>query len=168
MPTNYTIRQGNTGIGVNKIQGYLNIFQNRGFIANRVTQDGIFGSGTKTAVTQFQRYANLSADGIVGERTWDAMIGTLRSLGISPSIPVASQSFYLTMGNTGLDVYKMQQYLNAISVSDRCLRAISADGTFGSETRQAVTQFQYLNNLTADGIIGANTWDTIIRRYFQI
>ena len=167
MATNYTIKSGNIGIGVNKIQGYLNIFQNRGFITNRVTQDGVFGSGTKTAVQQFQTYAHISADGVVGEVTWDAMIGTLRSLGISPSIPVASRSYYLNVPQTGLDVYKMQQYLNAISVNDRCLRSITVDGQYGDETRQAVTQFQYLNNLDADGVIGANTWDTIIRRYFQ-
>lgn len=28
-------------------------------------------------------------------------------------------------------------------------------------------QFQYLNDLTMDGIVGAITWDTIVRKYLQ-
>jgi len=37
-------------------------------------QDGKFGGGTKTAVTNYQRALRLSADGIVGENTWDALL----------------------------------------------------------------------------------------------
>ncbi|MFE9571712.1 peptidoglycan-binding protein [Streptomyces sp. NPDC006692] len=35
----------------------------------RVTVDGIFGSGTKSATIAFQQCAGLSADGIIGPRT---------------------------------------------------------------------------------------------------
>lgn len=37
--------------------------------------DGIFGSNTKAAVISFQRNNGLSADGIVGPRTWGKLIG---------------------------------------------------------------------------------------------
>jgi len=37
-------------------------------------QDGIFGTGTKTAVMNYQRAVKLYADGIVGPKTWDALL----------------------------------------------------------------------------------------------
>lgn len=36
--------------------------------------DGIYGPQTRAAVLSFQRSNNLIADGIIGSRTWDAMI----------------------------------------------------------------------------------------------
>jgi len=39
----------------------------------RVTADGIFGTGTDTAVRAFQRSNGLTADGIVGPKTWAAL-----------------------------------------------------------------------------------------------
>ena len=167
MATNYTKSNGDRGIGVNKIQGYLNIFQNRGLINNRVTQDGIFGANTKTAVQQYQRYAGLNADGVVGELTWDSMFDTLNDLNVNPNIPSASRSFYLTLNSRGIDVYKLQEYLNVISQTNACLKPINADGFYGNNTKNAVMQFQYLNDLTMDGIVGAITWDTIVRKYLQ-
>jgi len=37
-------------------------------------QDGIFGTGTTTAVIMYQRAVGLEADGIVGKNTWTAML----------------------------------------------------------------------------------------------
>ena len=39
------------------------------------TVDGIFGSGTKQAVINYQRSKGLSADGIVGQNTWRKLLG---------------------------------------------------------------------------------------------
>ncbi len=39
----------------------------------RVRVDGLWGNETKTAVQKFQVYAHLSADGIPGPQTWDAL-----------------------------------------------------------------------------------------------
>ena len=35
------------------------------------------------------------------------------------------------------------------------------DGIFGSQTRDAVTRYQRSRGLTADGIVGCNTWKSI-------
>jgi peptidoglycan hydrolase-like protein with peptidoglycan-binding domain len=39
-----------------------------------ITVDGIFGSGTATAVRNFQTSKGLTANGIVDETTWNALV----------------------------------------------------------------------------------------------
>lgn len=168
MATNYVIQSGNIGIGVNKLQGYLNIMQSNGFITTRVSQDGIFGAGTRSAVQQFQRYTNLSVDGIVGEKTWDAIFNQLNALGVSPNIPVASRSYFLSQGQRGLAVYKMQEYISKIALNTPCIKPVAIDGIFGNNTRQAVMMYQYYYNINPDGILGSVTWDNIVKDYLKI
>ena len=38
----------------------------------------------------------------------------------------------------------------------------SADGEFGPTTEKSVKSFQDKNNLTADGIIGSDTWKALL------
>lgn len=57
-----TLRKGDTGPDVVTVQQCL-----------AITADGIFGSGTETAVKQFQLAQALTADGIVGPATWAAL-----------------------------------------------------------------------------------------------
>lgn len=58
----------------------------------------------------------------------------------------------LKKGSTGEDVKKLQQALIDLGyLSD------TADGTFGAKTQDAVTLFQAVNGLDADGLAGAKT-----------
>ena len=63
-----TVRKGDTGSDVRTLQTMLNAVSNAG-----LTVDGIFGSGTETAVKNFQKANSLTADGIVGAKTWAAL-----------------------------------------------------------------------------------------------
>lgn len=164
MKTSFVIRKGNVGIGVNKLQAYLNMFAQRGIISKKLAEDGIFGANMEEAVRQFQAYLKLPADGIVGSDTWDGIINELRKLGIISDVPVYSSTYYQKLGDLGLAVFKMQQYINEISAVNDCLRPIRADGFFGNATRIAVQQFQYLNGLQIDGMIGKAAWDAIINQ----
>lgn len=168
MYTRYVIRTGDIGIGVNKIQAYLNILVDYNVIRTKVDTDGKYGSKTATSVSEFQRAVNLNADGIVGSNTWDALINKLKQLGVITNIPVFSNSYFLTIGSTGLDVFKMQEYLNAIATSTKCLNPIPVDGSYGNKTSTMVRQYQYMKNLTIDGAIGAKTWDAIINDYLKM
>jgi lysozyme len=40
-----------------------------------ITDDGVFGAGTKAAVAAVQKHFSLTADGVVGQETWEALIG---------------------------------------------------------------------------------------------
>lgn len=153
---------GSVGIAVNKMQGYLNIFQQRGIIRTKVKEDGKYGADTAQAVREFQMYSNIPADGKIGLITWNKIVDEIRRLNIITNIPVYSKSYYLSQGNYGLAVFKMQEYLNEIAAKNKCLRPIPADAEFGPVTTTAVQQFQYLYDLNIDGIIGKATWDAIV------
>jgi len=74
------LKQGSTGTTVKQIQQKL---KNWGYYTGSV--DGIFGSGTKKAVVYFQTKNGLTADGIVGTKT-------LQALGITVSSSSSSSS----------------------------------------------------------------------------
>ncbi|HWQ59036.1 MAG TPA: peptidoglycan-binding protein [Clostridia bacterium] len=66
--TNVVLRRGSTGMYVMILQSALiNACFNPGVI------DGIFGTKTQAAVVAFQKANNLTADGIVGPKTWAAL-----------------------------------------------------------------------------------------------
>lgn len=153
---------GSTGISVNKMQGYLNIFNEKGFITSKLKLDGDYGPKTANAVREFQAYAKLPITGMIDDVTWSRIVNTLRDLKIVTNIPVVSPSFYLTQGNQGLDVFKMQEYLNEIAATNNCLRPVPMDAVFGARTVATVSQFQYLYDLHMDGNIGKATWDAIV------
>ena len=68
------------------------------------------------------------------------------------SAPTSEAARTLKKGSTGADVKKLQQALIDLGyLSD------TADGTFGAKTQDAVTLFQAVNGLDADGLAGAKT-----------
>lgn len=62
-----TLRNGTSGIDVRRLQVALNQAW------PRVEADGAFGPATVAAVKLFQRAHGLTADGIVGKKTWEAL-----------------------------------------------------------------------------------------------
>lgn len=72
----YTYTQVKNGTGSFKYEspivyssGVLTLQQRLNAIGYNLTEDGKFGSGTKTAVTNFQNECNLSTDGVAGKNT---------------------------------------------------------------------------------------------------
>lgn len=66
--THPTIRKGSRGAAVSRVQQHLK--RNYPLYAKGLVVDGIFGAKTDAAVREFQRRSGLTADGIVGGRTW--------------------------------------------------------------------------------------------------
>lgn len=66
LPPRPTLREGNRGVYVRYLQEKLT-----SKLYPLGTIDGIFGANTKDAVVQFQQENGLTADGIVGPRTWE-------------------------------------------------------------------------------------------------
>ena len=102
MSTNLVLQPGRIGISVNKMQGYLNLMQQRGMITTVLKEDGVYGTMMSKAVREAQRYLNLPMDGIIGETTWNAIMEEIRKMQIVTNIPVASKSFVLKSGEISL------------------------------------------------------------------
>lgn len=68
----YTLKKGNKGNNVSTLQNNLNQAINAG-----LKVDGQFGSGTESAVRNFQKKYGLSADGIYGKNSYNKMKSVL-------------------------------------------------------------------------------------------
>ncbi|MEV0491790.1 peptidoglycan-binding protein [Streptomyces atratus] len=128
-----TQQSGSTGAQVTAVQKLLTA---QGFDAGAA--DGKFGPATRAAVKRFQTARGLAADGIVGARTWTALL----SAGAVPT---------LKQGGSGADVKRLQRSLTAAL-------GVTVDGSFGPATVTAVRSYQSSRGLTVDGIVGSGTW----------
>lgn len=133
-----TVRSGSSGDQVKAAQCLLDA---AGFDPG--TPDGIFGPATTTAARNFQTGKGLTADGVVGAKTWTALL----SRGSTPTIQ---------NGSTGEAVTRLQRALTAALG-----RTVAIDGVFGSGTAQAVRDYQSSRGLGADGIVGPATWSAL-------
>lgn len=70
VPAHATIRRGSTGAEVVECQEDL---IRLGYDLSPYGADGKFGAKTESAVKAFQRASGLTADGIVGPKTWEAL-----------------------------------------------------------------------------------------------
>ena len=121
----------------------------KGFSCGHLGADGQYGEDTKNAVVRFQQASGLSADGIVGEKTCAALGGVWRqSWTLSRLLKKVSPI------PKGEDVRNVQ---NALIARGYSCGHLGADGQYGSDTKEAVKNFQRANGLTVDGIVGKNT-----------
>lgn len=89
-----TLRLGARGAEVGKLQSLLNT---KVFPSPKLFPDNSFGSNTEQAVIRFQRSTGLTADGVVGSKTWDALEQN------EPSIPKPAKSH--VQGDAGWMAY---------------------------------------------------------------
>jgi peptidoglycan hydrolase-like protein with peptidoglycan-binding domain len=132
-----TLKVGSTGDDVKALQSNLNLL---GY--NAGTPDGIFGNDTKNAVISFQKTYGLSADGIAGTNTLDAISTTVNR----------KNKNILSKGQVSNDVKNLQNNLISLGYLSG-----TADGAFGKNTENAVIAFQKKYGLTPDGLVGSTT-----------
>ena len=68
---------------------------------------------------------------------------------------MAGQYSQIKYGSSGNDVKTLQELLNQNGYN------LDVDGIFGQKTQAAVKDYQTKNKLTADGIVGNNTWGAL-------
>ncbi|MFD3490365.1 peptidoglycan-binding protein [Streptomyces sp. NPDC058690] len=129
------LQSGASGAQVTAVQQLLNT---QGFTAGAA--DGSFGAATLSAVKAYQTTHGLPAGGIVGPKTWTALL----SAGSTPT---------LRQGDSGADVKRLQRSLTAALGT-----TVDAVGNFGPVTAKAVRAYQTRQGLAVTGIVSSNTW----------
>ena len=166
-----TLKFGKRGTTVEQLQQEL---QQAGYYDGKI--DGIYGSDTEAAVKAFQQSKDLKIDGIAGSRTLTALSrAKADSTGEAPLesdspnndgivLPNAgddevteaespsNKSLMLRRGDRGSNVKTLQQRLQAIGYY-----ADEIDGIFGSDTEDALRDFQRSQTLTVTGIANRKT-----------
>ena len=139
-PGQPTVSLGATGGAVRRLERALRRTPNLGLVV-----DGVFGPLTDAAVKEFQQGAGLAVDGIVGPLTWDAL-------------PDGGPMPVLREGSTGDVVRDLQTVLTNGAPGQWNTTPQGVDGDFGPHTRASVEAFQTWGGVSADGIVGDQTW----------
>ena len=134
LATYYPIQtMGNRGSDVRALQYLLRA------AGRSVVIDGYFGTSTKNAVIAHQSAHGLPATGLVNDPTW-------RSL--TPN---------LSVGSSGDAVRALQRLLN-----DKWRAGLTVSGTYGSGTRDAVSDFRAHMTSSSAGSVDAYTWRRLL------
>ena len=112
-----------------------------------VAVDGIFGAKTGAAVRAFQMDKHLSVDGIVGPKTWSALIITVKRGSQGDAVRGVQEEFVFRAGEPG--------------------KGLKIDGIFGPQTEAAVRGFQQalatdIPSVAVDGIVGPVIWQALV------
>ena len=154
------LRRGSTGSSVEQVQFWLSDLAQFDSSLVRVSVDGSYGAATERAVRAFQQKQSLTADGVVGQTTWNvlyaAWVDAQSDLG-----GTAWPGTALRRGDTGMEVRLVQFWLRLAADNYSALRTVTVDGSYGAATVSAVTAFQSLFGLTADGVVGRSTWNKL-------
>jgi peptidoglycan hydrolase-like protein with peptidoglycan-binding domain len=100
-PNAQTLKKGDSGEIVVTLQ---NLLVEKGYIDGDYV-DGDFGPGTEAAVKQFQTDNGLTADGIVGPTTWQALCST--------AAPPSDETLGMTANMTGVilqEIIRLDQF----------------------------------------------------------
>jgi peptidoglycan hydrolase-like protein with peptidoglycan-binding domain len=136
------LRRGDSGQAVSDLQIRL---QELGCYNGGVT--GVFGEQTEAGVIECQQRFGITADGIVGTETYNA----LGLDGSTPGIPGTGSAQYgdrLQLGDRGPGVQELQTRLQAGGYYYGAI-----DGIFGSETQTAVIALQQNSSLPPTGVV---------------
>lgn len=152
------------------------IFENVSQIVDEIFNDYIVRQGS--IVPLFASYCNGTTSTCTGLSQWGTV--DLANQGYTPyeilryyygndiniikNAPISSNvesypGFPLKLGSSGNEVLTIQRQLNRISDNYPSIPKITnLNGIFGTQTEDAVRQFQYIFNLSQDGIVGKATW----------
>lgn len=172
------LSRGDFGEEVYRIKIQLNrIGKNYPAIPGIPYTNAAFDAPTEEAVKAFQKIFNLTPDGIVGKSTWYKIkeiyagvkqLSELTGEGLTISEAQRVYPRALVPGTAAEAVRTVQYYLSFLSFFFENIDFVPLTGVFDAETEKAVRAFQETYGLTADGIVGRQTWNKLTSVYNDI
>ena len=168
------LRRGSVGENVLIVQAMVNRIGKNYPAIPPIPPTGVFDGDTERSVKVFQRTFNLTPDGIVGKATWYKMVylyvGVLQLAElVSEGQTLDKEDFQynglLREGDRGEHVQALQYMLAMLAEFDNALLPIQVDGIFGPRTTQAVRQYQSAAGLVPDGLVGKDTWRSLLNHF---
>ena len=159
---NFILRLGSKGSEVKSLQKRL---KRLGYFKGQTT--GYFGPYTRDVVIRFQKDRGVTADGIVGAKTQQAIDKTIKK---SKQVkPKPKKTLTLPVGfcsNGNCDTLRLGDKGNYVRYLQTRLRhwgyfTSNPNGNYDSKTVEAVKRFQQDNELFPDGAVGPQTWQKI-------
>ena len=163
---------GSRGDGVRYLQTALRAIRAVLRQIPNLAADGIFGSGTQSALITFQRIFGLAPDGIAGENTWrylnflyvattsgclNAAAATAENTAKKDSRLLSGTPFReLKLGSFGQDVLELKRALEE-RLPDATPRFLGNHFLFGASTKRALERFQEENALPVTGVLDEET-----------
>lgn len=147
-----SLKLGSSGTKVRDLQQNLTTL---GYYWAEIT--GSYGSKTEAAVKTFQQRNNLTADGVAGSKTLNAIAAAVeRKGGSSSSGSSYASGTTMKLNSQGASVTQLQTDLKQLGYYYG-----SITGNFGEKTEEAVKDFQKAKGLYADGVAGGSTLTAI-------
>ena len=136
-----------------------------------IPETGIFDNTTQNAIITFKSLYGLPLTADIDSDSYDKLTEIFKSETSlrGPTAPIRpyprSESYELAFGEVSELVYILQLMLNALSIYYYDIPRIPVNGTFGSETENAVRLFQKINTLPITGIVDRLTWEHLAEEY---
>ncbi|MBQ2770958.1 MAG: peptidoglycan-binding protein [Clostridia bacterium] len=170
------ISLGDRGEKVTILQYFLSLLSDFYLTIPNVSVDGIFGPRTEESVKAAQQEFGLPQTGVVDGGSWDAIYSAVkgifdvtflnRTIFSTETLPYGGEP--LNPGDSGRQVAALQDYLNAISLTQPDLTPVSPTGTFDAPTEAAVRAYQRIYGLPETGVVDRDTWLSITNAYKDV
>ena len=165
------LREGDYGNAVRSFQYYLAVVAAYYNSVIPIRISGEYNAETAASVRSFQQTYGLPQTGIADRRTWNDLYRAYRGI-LDSQPPTDCARLYpnevLREGVRSENVRILQQYLTFIAQYDNNIQPVSDTGYFGPLTKAAVQAFQREYGLTANGQVGAVTWDAVSGVYSEM
>ncbi|MBE9232821.1 N-acetylmuramoyl-L-alanine amidase [Cuspidothrix issatschenkoi LEGE 03284] len=140
VPVNTVIdEEGNKDKSILRLQQALNRLKITDKNNKPLAEDNGMGPATSSATEKFQRVVGILPTGMASNTTWDAINQILAKRVVQGT------------HTSGVIIRYLQYRIGS-----------EPDGIYGPKTQAAIKKFQQQNGLTADGIVGAMSWQKLI------
>ncbi len=141
------------GMAGERVRALQELLYKRGYLLT--DPDGVYGTLTENAVTNFQADTGLTPDGICGDATMQKLL-YLQENGSGEESAYAAPGAVIKPGMRGDGVILLQEYLIDLGYLHD-----NADGLYGPNSVSALKAFQRDNGIEADGICGSSTYQAL-------